>query len=144
MENIKNISNNREESYSEETAKAIDKKAEGHEISYAVMRYENKKKSKFIAYLLWLFLGFFGGHRVYLRYYRTALIFPAVLLFLYLLGGIDITLMEQTNEPGKFRLFEISGEWSWFVVIMWLADAFLIPLMVRVINNELIEELTTK
>jgi TM2 domain-containing membrane protein YozV len=37
-----------------------------HELSIFSIEYEKKKKSKLVAWLLWLFFGGIGGHRYYL------------------------------------------------------------------------------
>lgn len=37
-----------------------------HELNLFSIEYEKKKKSKLVAWLLWWFLGVFGGHRYYL------------------------------------------------------------------------------
>jgi TM2 domain-containing membrane protein YozV len=68
----------------------------------------NSKKSTVVAYLLWFFLGGFGGHRFYLGKTGTAIV------------QLVITII------GCFTLFPliISGIWL-------LIDAFLIPSIVR-------------
>ena len=89
------------------------------------MRYDANKKSIFVAYLLWFFLGWLGGHRFYLGQTGTgvAMLIITILSTILIFVGI-----------GFLGLLAI-GIWA-------LVDAFLIPGMVRAQNNELINALT--
>jgi TM2 domain-containing membrane protein YozV len=73
-----------------------------------LMLYEANKKTALVAYLLWFFLGWFGGHNFYLE--RTGVAVTQLILSLTVVG-LTIT-------------------------IIWvLVDAFLIPGWVRQQNN---------
>ena len=59
-------------------------------------------KSKGIAYLLWFFLGVFSAHRLYLKKYRTAILY---LLTFQLLGiGWLIDLFDLGRMVDKYNL----------------------------------------
>jgi TM2 domain-containing membrane protein YozV len=80
----------------------------------AMMLFEANKKSAIVAYLLWFFLGLFGGHNFYLK--RTGVAVAQLILSLTLIGML--------------------------VTIVWvLVDAFLIPGFVRNQNNMLAAQL---
>lgn len=90
----------------------------------ALMMYEANKKSLGVGYLLWIFLGVFGGHRFYLRRTGSAV----AILILWILGWVLIAAV-----VGAFLLI---------IVGMWvLVDAFLIPGWVRAHNNALASQL---
>lgn len=80
----------------------------------AMMLFEANKKSPVVAYLLWFFLGMFGGHNFYLK--RTGIAVTQLILSITLVGMI-VTLV-------------------WIIV-----DAFLIPGFVRNQNNLLATQL---
>ncbi|MFT8243951.1 TM2 domain-containing protein [Roseomonas sp. BN140053] len=90
----------------------------------ALMRYDANKKSALVAYLLWFFAGFLGGHRFYL-----GRIFTAVLQLLITLLSALFTVL-------------VIGVFGLMLVGLWvLIDAVLIPGMVREHNNRLIRAL---
>jgi TM2 domain-containing membrane protein YozV len=91
----------------------------------ASMRYDANKKSTLVAYLLWFFLGWLGGHRFYLGATGSAIAMLIITIVSTLLVFFGI---------GLLGLLAI-GIWA-------LVDAFLIPGMVRNQNNELINILT--
>jgi TM2 domain-containing membrane protein YozV len=79
-----------------------------------LMLYEANKKTALVAYLLWFFLGWFGGHNFYLE--RTGVAVTQLILSLTVVG-LTIT-------------------------IIWvLVDAFLIPGWIRRQNNLLAAQL---
>jgi TM2 domain-containing membrane protein YozV len=79
-----------------------------------LMLYEANKKTALVAYLLWFFLGLFGGHNFYLE--RTGVAVAQLILSLIVVGLI--------------------------ITIFWvLVDAFLIPGWVRRQNNLLAAQL---
>ena len=88
-------------------------------------RFESNRKFVWKAYLLWLFLGWFGGHRFYLGYSASA-------IFMILMSLLALTLMLITHF-GVFMLFP-PGLWL-------LVDGFIIPAIVRNKNNRLIEQI---
>src|SRR5215831_14170916 len=76
----------------------------------ALMLFEANKKTALVAYLLWFFLGLFGGHNFYLK--RTGVAVTQLILSLTLVGML--------------------------ITIVWVfVDAFLIPGWVRMQNNML-------
>lgn len=79
-----------------------------------LMLYEANKKTALVAYLLWFFVGWFGGHNFYLE--RTGVAVAQLILTITLVG------------------FVISFFWV-------LVDAFLIPGWVRRQNNLLATQL---
>jgi TM2 domain-containing membrane protein YozV len=89
------------------------------------MRYDANKKSAGVAYLLWFFLGWFGGHRFYAGRIGSAIAILLLSIFSLLLSVVGIGLAGIA------------------IVAVWcLVDAFLIPGMVRSHNNKLIDGLT--
>jgi TM2 domain-containing membrane protein YozV len=79
-----------------------------------LMLYEANKKTALVAYILWFFLGWFGGHNFYLG--RTGVAVAQLILSLTVVGLI--------------------------ITIVWvLVDAFLIPSWVRQQNNLLAAQL---
>lgn len=92
----------------------------------ALMRFEANKKSMLVAYLLWWFLGMFGGHRFYMGKIGSGLALLLISVFSFLLMAVLI---------GFVTIF-ISFTW-------WLIDAFLIPGMVRDWNNRLVDALAS-
>jgi TM2 domain-containing membrane protein YozV len=79
-----------------------------------LLLYEANKKTASIAYVLWFFLGLFGGHNFYLQ--RTSAAIAQLLISLTIVGT------------------PITAIWA-------LVDAFLIPGWVRNQNNLLAVEL---
>ena len=80
----------------------------------ALMLFEANRKSALIAYLLWFFVGIFGGHNFYLE--RTGVAVTQLILSITVIGM--------------------------FITIFWvLVDAFLIPGWIRNQNNMLATQL---
>ena len=90
------------------------------------MMYDANRKSVGVAYLLWFFLGGFGGHRLYTG--RAASAGAMVILTLL---GIALSVL----GVGFIMLLAVS---AWAIV-----DAFLIPGWIRSINMELAAKLTS-
>jgi TM2 domain-containing membrane protein YozV len=80
----------------------------------ALMLYEANSKSVLVAYILWFFVGLFGGHNFYLK--RIGVAVTQLILTITVVGSV-ITLV-------------------WIIV-----DAFLIPGWVRNQNNLLAVQL---
>jgi TM2 domain-containing membrane protein YozV len=87
------------------------------------MHFEANKKSMGVAYLLWFFFGGFGGHRFYAGRTQSAVIMLASVIATHVLA--------LTISSAFYMVGLIIGIWM-------LADAFLIPGMIREHNNELI------
>lgn len=80
----------------------------------AMMLFEANKKTAIVAYLLWFFLGVFGGHNFYLK--RTGAAVAQLILTITVIGSV--------------------------ITVIWvLIDAFLIPGWVRNQNNLLAMQL---
>ena len=88
------------------------------------MRYDANKKSALVAYLLWLFLGWLGAHRFYLRRYLSGFI-----MFVLWAVGTLLTIIFV-----GYLVLAIP-------VLVWLIDLFLIPGIVRRFNEGLIGRL---
>jgi TM2 domain-containing membrane protein YozV len=79
-----------------------------------LMLFDANKKIAVVAYILWLFLGWFGGHNFYLG--RTGVAITQLILTLTVIG--------------------------WLITIIWVfVDGFLIPNWVRRENNQLAAQL---
>ena len=89
-------------------------------------RLQNESKSTVVTYLIWFFLGWFGGHRFYLGKTGSA----ATMLILTIVGFVSLAVF-----IGVFLLAAV-GIWV-------LIDAFLIPGMVNEQRNKLREEMTS-
>lgn len=89
------------------------------------MMYDANRKSVGVAYLLWFFLGYFGGHRFYTGRAASA----GAMVILTLLG-----IAFSVIGVGFIMLLGVS---AWAIV-----DAFLIPGWIRSINMELAAKLT--
>jgi TM2 domain-containing membrane protein YozV len=80
----------------------------------ALMLFEANKKTALVAYLLWFFVGLFGGHNFYLK--RTGVAVTQLILTITVIGTL--------------------------ITLFWvLVDAFLIPGWVRNQNNLLATQL---
>ena len=79
-----------------------------------MMEYDARKKSAGVAYLIWFFLGGFGGHRFYLGRTGSAVAMLVISLASWLLVAVGVGLIGLA----------VIGIWA-------LVDAFLIPGMVR-------------
>jgi TM2 domain-containing membrane protein YozV len=80
----------------------------------ALMLFEANKKTALVAYLLWFFVGLFGGHNFYLK--RTGVAVTQLFLTITVIGIL--------------------------ITMFWvLVDAFLIPGWVRNQNNILATQL---
>jgi TM2 domain-containing membrane protein YozV len=91
----------------------------------AMMLFEANRKWLAVSYLLWIFVGVFGGHRFYNGRTGTAII--------QLLMGIFGTMLVSIFGLGLLLLVPL-GLWL-------LLDAFLIPGWVNDHNNLLAREL---
>jgi TM2 domain-containing membrane protein YozV len=90
----------------------------------AMMQYDANKKSTLVAYLLWFFFGWIGGHRFYLG--RTMSAVGMMVLF-----GLSVLLS-----------FVFIGFIGFGILAIWaLVDAFLIPGMIAENNNTLINQI---
>jgi TM2 domain-containing membrane protein YozV len=89
-----------------------------------MMAYDVAKKSAVVAYVLWWFLGPFGGHRFYLG--KTG---SAAAMLIITLVSIPLVLV-------LIGILTI-----WITVIWALVDAFLIPGMIREHNARLASSL---
>ena len=79
-----------------------------------LMLFDANKKIAVVAYILWFFLGWFGGHSFYLG--RTGVAITQLILTLTVIG--------------------------WLIPIIWVfVDGFLIPSWVRRENNQLAAQL---
>lgn len=90
----------------------------------AMMMFEANRKSIGVAYVLWWFLGWAGGHRFYTS--RTGSAVAQLLLFI---AGAVLAIV----YIGFFILFGLA--------IWWLVDAFLIPGWIRNHNSLLAMQL---
>ena len=86
--------------------------------------FEASRKSAFIAYLLWFFLGTLGAHRFYLR----------ARLGVAMLGLWVLSAMTALILIGYVG-FGLLGIW-------WLIDAFLIPGMLERVNVDLARQIS--
>jgi TM2 domain-containing membrane protein YozV len=91
----------------------------------AMMLFEANKKSMLVSYLLWFFLGTFGGHRFY-----NGRIGSAVAQLLLTIFGISLL---TAYGLGLLLLIPV---WIWVLI-----DAFLIPGWIRNHNSLLAMQL---
>jgi TM2 domain-containing membrane protein YozV len=91
----------------------------------AIMLFEANRKSMAVSYLLWIFVGVFGGHRFYNGRTATAV----TQLLMWIVGAMLVSVFGL----GLLLLIPL-GLWL-------LLDAFLIPGWVNDHNNLLAREL---
>lgn len=112
-----------------------------------LMLYDANKKSLLVAYLLWWFLGWFGAHRFYLK--RTASAVVMLILVLVAAAMFLTGIFVSANAlDGGAPLSDGAGA-AWLIAILSAAalgvlqviDLFLVPGMVRKINNELAQRI---
>lgn len=101
----------------------------------------NRKRSKAVAYVLWLFLGLFGAHRFYLMRQRSGLAQLAMLIvggLCFFLALPDLEIMAKPTMNGDLGLLigttdlglmiRAFGVWV-LLAFWWLMDALIIPIM---------------
>ena len=98
----------------------VDMTDRARDAALAQMMYQANAKSVGVAYLLWFFLGGFGGHRFYAGKTGSAV----AMLVLMLIGVVTAAAIVG------FFLIGIVGLWA-------LIDAFLIPGWIRSYNSDL-------
>ncbi len=106
-----------------------------------LVKYEARKKSVTVAYLLWFFLGSIGAHRLYLRSWFGW-------LFVTIFSGVSICLLSAillgSIMIGSGRLFlcvAIGGITTWLCLI--LAEVSYISRRVEELNTALVFDLET-
>jgi TM2 domain-containing membrane protein YozV len=115
--------------------------------------YEDKRKSTGVAYLLWLFIGLFGAHRLYASagktgWYMMALHVGgwALLVGAFFWGSHSTTETYETAfGVSSFTNVEATARggvvatigWAMRAIawLWWLLDIFLVPGMVRRCNS---------
>jgi TM2 domain-containing membrane protein YozV len=89
-------------------------------------QYDIEKKSLLVAYLLWFFLGYVGGHRFYLGRPVSGLVMLALSAVVLVLTFVSFGFLSF--------LWAIVGLW-------WLIDALFIPGMAAGSNNRLADRM---
>jgi TM2 domain-containing membrane protein YozV len=89
------------------------------------MQYDANKKSGLVAYLLWFFVGMFGGHRFYLG--STG---PAI-------AQLVITLVSIVTAVFIIGFVGLAAVGIWVLI-----DAFLIPGLIQSYNSNLVAHLS--
>ena len=85
----------------------------------ALMRYDARKKSTLLGYVLWFFLGGFGLHRFYL-------------------GSIGVGLIMLVCTLLSFVTFGITGV---VTLLIWLWDLFTLPSQTLRKNLQIVEDI---
>lgn len=111
----------------------------------ASMLFEASRKSVFVAYLLWFFVGMFSIHRFYLRHWLSGLAQMALGILgpFTMIGGTGLimgpligwTSWGETVAIGSVALG------LWFIWIF--VDAILMPRLVRKCNENIVHQLTS-
>src|SRR5258708_25116138 len=65
----------------------------------AMMLFEANKKTALVAYILWFFLGLFGGHNFYLK--RTGVAVAQLILTLTIVGMLSVRMSCATATDRK-------------------------------------------
>lgn len=89
--------------------------------THSLMLFEANKKSVGVAFALWLFFGFFGGHRFYADRAGSAV------------GMIVLTVLGLLTLQGPFLIIAAA---IWVTV-----DAFLIPGWIKKYNVDLVSKI---
>lgn len=106
--------------------------------------YDANKKSVFVAYLLWWFLGTFGAHRFYFGKIATAvgmLLLPPLVILLFILTVASSFALKIKDVEVYVFLLVLFWTAVGATLIWWFIDAFLIPVWTRDYNNRLIRRL---
>ena len=116
-----------------------------------LMLYDANKKSLFVAYLLWCFLGWFGAHRFYLKRAAPAVVMlilglVAAMMFLTLTAiSVSGNTLDSgpliSDNPGAAAFLMIAILSAVSLGVLWGIDFLLIPDMVRKNNSELAQRL---
>lgn len=113
----------------------------------ANMMFEAHRKSVFVAYILWFFVGWLSIHRFYLRHWVSGFAQMALGIFgpFYMIGGTGLIfgiLVGRTWLDSTFARMGIGsialGLWFIWIVL----DAILIPRLVRQCNETIVNQLT--
>lgn len=92
-----------------------------------------KEKSMVLAYVVWIFLGHFGVHRMYLGRMKTGLaILGLLILMLFLLMILGLAV--ENGQPSEFTInaLSVAGVGVAFLWFGWyMLDVVLIAVMVR-------------
>jgi TM2 domain-containing membrane protein YozV len=93
----------------------------------AMMTYDAMKKSVFVAYLFWFFLGYIGAHRFYLGHLGSGLLYVFIIV-------ASVAFFQASDGASIIAAALLIGLW-------WLVDALLIPTVVRSYNTKLVRKL---
>lgn len=121
----------------------------------SMSRYEDGRKSTGIAYLLWLFLGLFGAHRLYASAGKSGWYLMALHVGGWALIALAFWFGSTTSTETAYTAFGVESftnvtttshggivAWAGRVMrdiagVWWFIDIFLIPGMVRKWNTAL-------
>lgn len=101
------------------------------------------EKSKIVAYLLWLVVGAFGGHRFYLGRIKTGIALGGLLVLSFATSITGTVLMMRAIDDGKeimdlalnvngFTILTYAGTFLRLAWVVWyLVDVILIHFMMK-------------
>jgi len=113
-----------------------------------MMEFEAQRKSPLAAYLLWIFAGLLGAHRLYMGKWATGLhqlllCVPVYIIFWFALGGSNIIAGAGDSNLASQGNAESFGVLAFALIItLWVfIDLFLIGGWVRRHNLRIIEKI---
>lgn len=113
----------------------------------ANMMFEAHRKSVFVAYLLWFFVGMFSIHRFYLRHWLSGLAQMALGIFgpFSMIGGTGLLLGVLVGHTWLDPALTAIGAICLGLWLIWIfVDAILIPKLVRQCNENIVHQLTDR
>lgn len=74
------------------------------------LEYQIRKKNSFLAYVIYIFFGIFGGHRFYLGKYYTGILMPVLIFGGTIMGSMAGHMTADSREiyAGVFLLLTFS------------------------------------
>ena len=91
--------------------------------TYEDMSGTRPGRNLLMAYILWFFFGFLGGHRYYVRHFLKGLVF--------LVGTVAATALSAVNVT-RIGGIVLGG----LLVIFWIVDAIKLPKLVAAAGAE--------
>ena len=107
-----------------------------------MITYNEKKKSKIAAYLLWFFLGGFGAHQFYLGNIKTGVFYICLWAF-YMFSYLMATGMALSGTRVIPVVFLPSIILSIIFAVLLIKDAFLVYKKIEKYNERILSEIAS-
>ena len=123
---------------------SLKRKLTPEEMEIFKSEYESRKKSVFIAYLLWIFLSYLAAHKFYLGKIKEGLIYlvgPVLIVLAILLSAL--VYGSGREEIGIF-IFALGFFGGIIYIVWWFIDLFTLHSQVRKVNEKIQYEIIRK